>query len=87
VWEGDSYRFANGKIIKMRACDHKAIQDFSVNEYVPPKEQKVSYTIPPYYWYNDCSNIGPGALIPAGKVLPLMDRNLDRCKGKNDWGE
>ena len=87
VWEGDTYQFANGKILKMRACDHKAIQDFSVNEYVPPAQQKVSYNIPPYYWSNDYSNMGPGALIPAGKVLPLMDQNLDRCKGKNDWGE
>ena len=27
VWEGDSYRFTTGKVIKMRACDHKAVQD------------------------------------------------------------
>ena len=27
TWEGDTYRMANGKVIKMRACDHKAIQD------------------------------------------------------------
>ncbi len=24
---------------------------------------------------------------PAAKVLPLMDQKLDRCKGKNNWGE
>jgi branched-chain amino acid transport system substrate-binding protein len=87
VWEGDTYKFANGKIIKMRICDHKAIQNFTVSEYVPPDQQNVSFNIPPYYWYKNASNMGPGSLIPAAKVLPLMDKNLDRCKGKSDWGE
>ena len=87
VWEGDSYQYANGKIMKIRACDHKAIQDLHVSEYVPPEQQKVSFNIPPYYWYQGCSNVGPTFKIPAEKVLPHMDRNLDRCKGKNAWGE
>ena len=50
VWEGDSYRFTNGKVIKMRACDHKAIQDLHIVEFVPPGEQKQSFNIRPYYW-------------------------------------
>ena len=87
VWEGDSYKFLNGKVLKMRACDHKTIQDLHVYEYVPPEQQKVSFNIPPYYWYQGCSYIGLAFTIPAEKVLPLMDRNLERCKGKNDWGE
>ena len=87
VWEGDTYQFVNGRIIKMRECDHKAIQGFRVGEYVPPAEQKVSFNMPPYHWYENASNIGPSWEIPAGKVLPLMDRKLDRCKGKNDWGQ
>ncbi len=87
VWEGDSYQYNSGKIMKMRACDHKAIQDLHIDEYVPPEQQKVSFNIPPYYWFKGCSNTGPTFTIPAGKVLPLMDRNLERCKGKNDWGE
>jgi len=87
VWEGDSYQYVSGKIMKMRVCDHKAIQDLHVYEYVPPEQQKVSMNIPPYYWYQGCSNPGPVFTIPAEKVLPLMDRNLERCKGKNDWGE
>lgn len=87
VWEGDSYQFVNGKILKMRACDHKAIQDLHVSIYVPPAEQKVSFNIPPYYWYQGCSNVGPTFKIPAEKVLPKIDRNLDRCRGKNDWGD
>ena len=87
IWENDSYQYPNGKIIKMRACDHKAIQDFQVSEYVEPPMQKVSYSIPPYYWYKGSSWDGPGWLIPAAKALPWMDQKLDRCKGKNDWGE
>jgi len=87
VWEGDVYKFGVGKVVKMRACDHKMIQDFHVNEYVRPERQKVSMNIPPYYWFNTHSTTGPVHLIPAEKVLPWMDQKLDRCKGKNDWGE
>lgn len=87
VWEGDTYRYVNGKVVKIRACDHKAIMDLGVSVYVPPSEQKVSMTIPPYYWFNDCSYIGPTYKIPATKILPWMDQQLDRCKGKNNWGE
>jgi len=87
TWEGDTYRFANGRVLKMRACDHKAIQNLTVKEFVPPAEQKVSFTIPPYYWSKQRSAPGPGYNIPAPKVLPLMDQKLDRCKGKSDWGE
>jgi ABC-type branched-subunit amino acid transport system substrate-binding protein len=86
VWEGDSYQYENGKIMKMRGCDHKAIQDLHVAEYVPPEQQKVDFNIPPYYWFKGASYPGPIFKIPAEKVLPLMDRNLDRCKGRNDWG-
>ncbi len=87
VWEGDVYQFASGKIVKMRACDHKIIQDFHVSEYVRPELQKVSMNIPPYYWSRLHSSGGPSWLIPADKVLPWMDPKLDRCKGKNGWGE
>ena len=71
----------------MRACDHKGIQGFRVAEYVPPAEQKLSMNIPPYYWMKGASGPGPAWEIPAGKVLPWMDQKLDRCKGKNDWGD
>jgi ABC-type branched-subunit amino acid transport system substrate-binding protein len=87
TWEGDSYRYVNGKVVKMRACDHKAIMDLGVSVYVPPAEQKISMTIPPYYWFKDCSYTGPTYKIPAAKVLPWMDQKLDRCSGKNNWGE
>ena len=87
LWEGDTFRFMNDKIVTMRACDHKIIQDLHINVYVPPEEQKVSMNMPPYYWTKNSSNTGPTFKIPAAKVLPWMDQKLDRCKGKNDWGE
>jgi len=87
IWENDSYQFVNGKVVKMRACDHKLIQNLAVAEFVPWEQQKVSFNIPPYYWYKGCSSYGPMAVLPAAKVLPWMDQKLDRCKGKNDWGE
>ncbi|MDP2853184.1 MAG: ABC transporter substrate-binding protein [Smithellaceae bacterium] len=87
IWEGDTYRFANGRVLKMRACDHKAIQNLTVKEFVAPDEQKVSFSIPPYHWSTQRSAAGPAYNIPAPHILPLMDKNLDRCKGKSDWGE
>ena len=88
VWEGDSYRYVNGKVVKMRPCDHKGIMDLGVSEYVPPEEQKkYGMTIPPYYYFTGCSFIGPTYKVPAAKILPWMDEKLDRCKGKNRWGE
>ena len=87
LWEGDTYRCASGNIMKMRACDHKVIQDLSAEVYGSPAEQKASFTIPPYYWYKDAAFTGTIIRLPAGKVLPFMDPNLERCKGKNGWGE
>jgi hypothetical protein len=58
-----------------------------VSEFVPPEEQKVSFNIPPYYWFKGISYAGKGLVIPAAKVLPKMDQKLDRCAGKDDWGE
>jgi hypothetical protein len=87
VWENDTYQFVSGRLIKMRGCDHKAIQGFRVTEFVPPAEQKQNMNIPPYYWYHNASGPGPSWEIPAENVLPLMDQKLDRCKGKSAWGE
>ena len=71
----------------MRVCDHKAIQNLTVSEYVPMEQQKIAMTIPPHYWFKGSSAPGPGYTIPASKILPLMDPKLDRCKGKDGWGE
>ncbi|NLX51472.1 MAG: ABC transporter substrate-binding protein [Deltaproteobacteria bacterium] len=87
VWENDTYKYINGRVVKMRACDHKVVQDLSIVEFVPWEQQKVHMNIAPYYWYKTSSSYGPTAVIPAEKILPWMDQSLDRCKGKNDWGE
>lgn len=82
VWEGDSYQYVNGHVATMRSCDHNTIQDFYVFEYAPPDKQKISFTMPPYYWTDKSSYFGNIYRIPAEKALPWMDSNLDRCKGK-----
>ena len=84
VFEGDSYQFVSGRVVKMRSCDHKAIQGFRICEFVPPDQQKVSMNMPPYYWMKNNSACGPSWNVPAEKVLPWMDQNLDRCKGKSE---
>ncbi len=86
VWEGDTYRYQNGKIVKMRACDHKVVQDVAVFEFVPPDQQKAAFNAPPYYWYKTSSSYGIGAGVPASKVPSWMDEKLDRCKGKDIKG-
>ena len=78
VWEGDTYQLPTGQILEMRACDHKQITPLSVNEFVPPAEQKQSFNIPPYYWFEGCSNVGPSTLLPPDKVVPKADPTL--CK-------
>ena len=87
VWENDSYRTINGKVLRMRACDHVTIQDMNVSEYAPWEKQKLSMNIPPYYWYKGTSYVSQAWRIPADKVLPWMDQKLERCKGKSDWGQ
>lgn len=87
TWEGDTWKDVNGTAYTMRPCDHKVIRDLYIEEYVEPEKQKDTYNIPPYYWYQGCSEPGPVWAIPAEKVLPAMDRKLDRCKDKNDWGK
>jgi len=80
VWEGDRWKDINGKILEMRPCDHKVIGDLYAEEYVPPEKQKQSFNIRPYHWFKGASGPGPVFKIPAEKVLPKMDRELDRCK-------
>jgi ABC-type branched-subunit amino acid transport system substrate-binding protein len=78
TWEGDTYQLLNGKVMTMRAKDHKAIQDLHAIEYVPPEEQKVNFNIEPFRWYDGCSGGGPVSRIPADKIMPLLDPKLKR---------
>ncbi len=87
IWEGDTFQSVTGRMYKMRACDHRAIQGFRIAEFVPPEEQQVSFNIPPYYWYDKCCNAGPTYNVPASAVLPGIDPKSERCKGKDPRGE
>jgi len=78
TWEGDAFRMTNGKVLTMRASDHKAIQNLHAVEFVPPSEQKQSFNIEPYYWFQGCSNAGPSFTIPADKIMPLKDPELEK---------
>lgn len=78
IWEGDAYQLPNGKVVTMRACDHKMITDLHSFEYVPPAEQKQAFNIPPYCWFENTAGAGPIKEIPSEKVLPKADPKL--CK-------
>ena len=78
VWEGDSYQMPNGKVLTMRACDHKAFGPMHVHEFVPPAEQRQSYNIEPYYWFDGCASIGPVFEVPTEKCMPPADPELCR---------
>jgi len=82
TWEGDTYEYVNGHVKTMRACDHNTIQETYILEYVPPDQQRQSFNIPPYHWSDKSALYGPAFRVPAEKVLPWMDPNLERCKGK-----
>jgi ABC-type branched-subunit amino acid transport system substrate-binding protein len=86
VWENDRFRTLSGKVLTMRACDHKVVQDMAAIELVETGQQKISYNIPPYYWYDDIAFTGPVSIVPAAKTLPFMCPKLDRCKGKSGLG-
>ncbi len=86
TWEGDSYQLLNGKVLTMRGCDHKVIQDLHIELYVPPAQQRESMNIPPYFWYEGTSSTGPSIAIPAKYILPQMDHSMARCKGKSESG-
>lgn len=80
VFEGDKFQFTNGKLMEMRPCDHKSIQDLHVIEYVEPEKQKESFNIPPYYWFKDAAAAGAGFKIPREAIIPPMDMKLERCQ-------
>jgi branched-chain amino acid transport system substrate-binding protein len=81
VWEGDTYQ-SPSLLYTMRADDHTAYKDQPVTEYVPPEQQKISMTIPPYYWFNGISNVGPITYVPAEYCMPTLDPALKGRAGK-----
>lgn len=81
VWEGDTYQYANEKIQHMRACDHKTLQDLHVFEALLPEQQREFFNIPPFYLSDKYSAPVRGYKIPADKISPRIDPNMERCKG------
>ena len=77
VWEGDRFKTLAG-ILKMRRKDHTAIRDMYLSEYVPPSKQRVSMTIPPYYWFKGISCVGKIFTVPAKYCTPTLDPKLKR---------
>ena len=71
IWEGDTYQYANGRVVKMRACDHKEIMNVTVNDFVPPERQRVSMNIPPHF--------GPKRV--AHLVRDIQSRPAKSCLG------
>jgi len=80
VFEGDKFQFVNGKLMEMRPCDHKVIQDLHVWEYVEPARQRETFNIPPYYWFEGCANAGTNFKVPREAIIPTIDQRMDRCK-------
>ena len=81
VWEGDEYQTLAG-VFKMRADDHTIVQDMYASEFVPPDQQRLSMTIPPYYWFKGSSYIGKIVTIPARYCVPTLDPKLKGRAGK-----
>lgn len=65
----------------MRACDHKTLQDLHVFEALPPEQQREFFNIPPFYLSDKYSAPVRGYKIPADKISPRIDPNMERCKG------
>ncbi len=78
VFEGDRYRDVNGTILKIRPFDHKVIQDTYVEIYLPPKQQKGSMNIPPYYWFNGFCAPGKVYKVPSRFNHAPIDRKIKR---------
>jgi branched-chain amino acid transport system substrate-binding protein len=75
VWEGDRFKTLAG-ILEMRRDDHTAIRDLYLSEYVPPSKQKLSMTVPPYYWFKGISSVGKIVTVPAKYCTPTLDPKL-----------
>jgi len=67
VWEGDEYKATTG-MVKMRACDHEAIKDMFVSEFIFPNK-----------WQENGASFGNTVTIPAKYCTHPIPQDLDRC--------
>lgn len=75
VWEGDTIETPMGPWT-MRADDHTRVGNLFVSELVPPARQKVSMTVPPYYWFRDACGQGAVVTVAPQYCEPVLDRRL-----------
>ena len=87
VWENDTFRFANGNSVKMRACDHKMIGPMGVTEFAGTGKAENVHDHSALLLVQGHILLWTRLGDSGGQGLPSMDKNIDRCKGKNDWGE
>ena len=69
IWEGDEYQSITGAVLKMRACDHQAIQDMYVSQLDFPTKWSDKYA---YY--------SKAFVVPSRFCTPPMLEDLERCK-------
>jgi len=69
VWEGDEYRSITGAVLKMRACDHQAIQDLYVSQLDFPTK-----------WYDKSAGYTKAFVVPSRFCMPPIAEDLERCK-------
>ncbi len=68
TWEDDEYNSITG-VVKMRACDHQAIKEMFVSEFVYPNK-----------WIPNAAHCGEAFVIPPEFCMPPIPENLERCK-------
>jgi ABC-type branched-subunit amino acid transport system substrate-binding protein len=69
IWEGDEYQSVTGAVLKMRACDHQAIQDLYVSQLDFPTK-----------WYPNAAGYTKAFVVPSRFCMPPMAEDLERCK-------
>jgi len=69
TWEGDEYQSITGAVLKMRACDHQAIQDLYVSQLDFPTK-----------WYDKAAGYTKAFAVPSRFCTPPIAEDLERCK-------
>ena len=69
VWEGDEYHSVTGALLKMRVCDHQAIQDLYVSQLDFPTK-----------WYDKSAGYTKAFVVPSRFCMPPIAEDLERCK-------
>ena len=82
IWEKDTYKMDNGKILKMRACDHKVIQDLAVSELSRRISKKCPLTSPHTIFIKESPLMDRWRLFRQPRFCPGWIRSLIGVKGR-----